>query len=146
MFPILRNNNLARRLRFGEPLGSWARLMEDFLDDLRPWEPPVQGRLDLYEDDKNLYVEAELPGFQREEIDVTLEERLLQLGAEHKQEQEQKKENYYLQERSHGRWFRTVQLPANVQTDKVQASFQDGVLKITLEKQAQKQTRRIEVK
>jgi len=144
MLPILRNHGL-RFVRPGETFGSLTRLLDDFLPDIQPpWRHT--GNLDVYEDDKNLYVEAELPGFDKDQIELTLEDGILHLKAEQKDEKEDKQENYFIRERRQSNWARSIHLPVAVQEDEVAATYQDGVLKVTLAKQVEKQTHRIEIK
>ena len=143
MLPILRNHGL-RCVRPGETFGSLTRLLDDFLPEIQL--KGHSGNLDVYEDDKNLYVDAELPGFTKDQIELTLEDGILHLKAEQQDEKEDKQENYYIRERRRANWARSIQLPVSVQEDEVVATYQDGVLKVTLAKQAEKQTHRITVK
>jgi HSP20 family protein len=143
MLPILRNHGL-RCARPDETFGSLTRLLDDFLPDMLSWRHA--GNLDVYEDDKNLYVEAELPGFNKDQIELTLDDGILHLKAEQKDEKEDKQENYFIRERRQANWARSIQLPVAVQEDEVAANYQDGVLKVTLAKKVEKQTHRIEVK
>jgi len=143
MLPILRNHGL-RCVRSGEPFGSLTRLLDEFVRDVQPWRHT--GNLDLYEDDKNLYVEAELAGFHKDQIELTLEDGVLHLKAEQQEEKEDRQETYYIRERRQGKWSRSIQLPVAVQEDNIAATYQDGVLKVSLAKQTEKQTHRIEVK
>ena len=143
MLPILRNHGL-RCVRPGETFGSLTRLLDDFLPEIQL--KGHSGNLDVYEDDKNLYVDAELPGFTKDQIELILEDGILHLKAEQQDEKEDKQENYYIRERRRANWARSIQLPVSVQEDEVVATYQDGVLKVTLAKQAEKQTHRITVK
>ena len=93
-----------------------------------------------------MYVEAELPRMYKDQIELTLEDGILHLKAEQKDEKEDKQENYYIRERRQANWSRSIQLPVAVQDDAVNATYQDGVLKVALAKQVEKQTHRIEVK
>ena len=125
------------------------RAFGDFFDDC--CQPTAQaqkndfGSLDVYEDATSLHVDAELPGFNQDQIDLTLEEGVLQISAERDVETEDKENNYHLRERRSGKWSRSIQLPVSVQDDKVTASYNDGVLKVTLEKQQAQQTRKIKI-
>ena len=143
MLPILRNHGF-RCVQPGETFGSLTRLLDEFLPDVQPRRH--KGTLDVYEDEKNLYVEAELAGFTKDQIELTLEDGVLHLKAEQKAENEDKQATYYIRERRQGKWSRSIQLPVAVQEDNITASYQDGVLKVTLAKEAEKQTHRIEVK
>lgn len=143
MLPIIRNNH-TRSLRGADYFRPLIRWFDDFFDEATTtshW-----GNIDVYEDDKNLYVEAELPGFKRDQISLTLQDGLLHLEARRDDKTEEKKENYYVRERRQGKWARSIQLPEIVQEDKVEATYNDGVLKITLEKQPERKVHKIEVK
>ena len=143
MLPIIREHRI-RKLGPNDHFHLLPRLWENIFDNISPLMVP--GNLDVYEDEKNLYVEAELPGYQRDQIELTLEDGLLSLSAERSSKEEKNNENYYVRERAEGKWSRTVQLPVAVQEDKIKAVFKDGVLNITMEKQSQPKAHKIEVK
>ena len=147
MLPIIKTRNW-RPLRTRSP---WSSL-EGLLDDLWPNLPSAMtgvnnlGNIDLHEDDKHLYLTVELPGFQRDQIEVVLEDGVLHLQAERSEDRQNDDDHYYLRERSFGKWGRSIRLPVAVQQEKIDAGFTDGVLKITLEKRDQKRSRKIEIK
>src|SRR5207244_3770271 len=92
--------------------------------------------VDVREDADHLYVEAELPGYKKDEVDLTLENQTLTISAEHKEEQKegQEKGDYLLRERRYSRFLRSFTLPPTVDDQKVDAKLNDGVLTITLNK------------
>jgi HSP20 family protein len=94
------------------------------------WMPTV----DVSENDAEMIVRAELPGMKQEDIDVNLQDNILTLSGEKKQDEKVEKENYHRIERSYGSFTRSFTLPENVKADDVKASFKDGVLSITLPK------------
>lgn len=96
------------------------------------WAPA----LDVYEKDNQLIVEAELPGIPREAVKVSCTDQTLTIQGETKKETEEKREGYHRAERRYGSFFRTVPLPEPVEFEKAKAQFRDGVLQITLPKQA----------
>ena len=100
--------------------------------------------VDIREDADHLYVEAELPGFRKEEIDVTLENQTLTISAERKEEQEAKG-GMLLNERRYTRFLRSFTLPPTVDDQQVDAKLADGVLKITLNKREETKPRKISV-
>ena len=104
------------------------------------------GNLDLYEDEQNIFIEVELPGFKRSDVEVTLKEGILYLQAKRSNGPPDKQANYYIRERLGGQWSREVQLPMAVNEDKVQATFKEGILKITIEKQQKPKPQKIEIK
>jgi HSP20 family protein len=91
-------------------------------------------RVDVAETDNEIVVSAELPGLDDEDIDVSLSRGMLTISGEKKQEKEKKGRSYYHVERTYGSFQRSVALPSNVDTSKVDAVFRKGVLTITLPK------------
>lgn len=140
MLPVIRKIHLDR-----DPFRAFGDFFDDCCNTVAHSQPYRVSNLDVYEDEKNLTVEAELPGFNQDQIDVTLEEGVLQITAEREEETESKEDNFYLRERRSGKWSRSIRLPVVVQDDKVTATYKDGVLKITLEKQETLQTRKIKI-
>ncbi|NJO32321.1 MAG: Hsp20/alpha crystallin family protein [Rhodospirillales bacterium] len=104
--------------------------------------------LDVRENATTITVEAELPGVEEKDISVTLSNGILSIKGEKKQDKEEKAENYYLAERSYGAFERSLQLPDSVDETKVDAKFDNGVLKITATKrpEAVKAQRKIEIR
>lgn len=110
-------------------------------DLLAGWTPAV----DVLEDKDKLTVKAELPGFKREDINVTLHEDSLILSGERRVEEEQKQGEFYRCERYYGKFHRLVSLPSSVDAEKIEAKYQDGVLSITLPKTEKARGKKIEV-
>jgi HSP20 family molecular chaperone IbpA len=95
-----------------------------------------------------MYVEAELPGYKKDEVDITLENQTLTISAEHKSEKTEGEENkgdWLLRERRYSRFLRSFNLPPTVDDQKVDAKLNDGVLTITLNKREETKPRRISV-
>lgn len=91
-------------------------------------------KMDVWEDDKHLYFEAEIPGMSKKDIKISLEDNILTIKGERNQEKESKNKNYIRQERTYGSFQRSFTLPSEVNPDKIDARFDDGVLKISIEK------------
>jgi HSP20 family protein len=108
----------------------------------RRWMPAV----DIRETDEALVLSAELPGMTKEDVQITLENQVLTLSGERKFEKEAKGENYHRIERSYGAFNRSFTLPTHVKTDKVDASFENGVLSVTLPKMEESKPRRISIR
>ncbi len=108
----------------------------------RGWLPPV----DIRETDEALTLHAEIPGLTKDDVNITLENNVLTISGERKFEKDAKKDNYHRIERAYGAFSRSFSLPANVRTDQVRASFQDGVLTVSLPKAEEAKPRRIEIK
>jgi len=102
---------------------------------------------DIWEDEKHVYVEAELPGFDRKEIDVTLHDDRLTISAQKEDVKEEKEKNYYRSERYRGRYHREISLPSTVNSSaEPKAEFKNGVLNIAMEKKEEAKGREIKVK
>lgn len=102
--------------------------------------------VDLYDDKDQVVVKAELPGMTKDEIEIDISDHQLTLKGEKKKEEEIKEENYYRSERSYGSFTRVLDLPAEVQNDKVHASYKNGVLEIRLPKTEEAKKKEIKVK
>jgi HSP20 family protein len=102
--------------------------------------------VDVREDADHIYVEADLPGFNKEEVDITLENSTLTILAEHKAEKSgEKTGDFLLNERRYTRFMRSFTLPPTVDEQSVQANLKDGVLKITLNKREETKPHKIKV-
>lgn len=104
--------------------------------------------MDVRETDKEFVIEAELPGVDGKDVSCTLQNGILTLKGEKKNEREEKKDSYYLHERSFGSFQRSLRLPDTADEGKVDAKFINGVLKIAIQKRADaiKPERKIEIK
>ena len=101
--------------------------------------------VDIREDGDSLVVEAELPGFKKEEVDITLENQTLTISAERKEEhKEEQKGEYLLNERRYSRFLRSFTLPT-VDEKSVQAKLEDGALTVALNKREETKPRKIAV-
>ncbi len=105
-------------------------------------------RVDVTETDKEIKVEAELPGMDEDDINVTFDRDVLTISGEKKAEKEEKHKNYYHMERHYGSFHRAIPMPVEIDADKIDAKFKKGVLTITLPKtkEAQASAKRIAVK
>ena len=90
--------------------------------------------IDVRETETELVIEAELPGLEEKDVNVTLNNGVLTLKGEKKSERQEKKDDYHLTERSYGSFERSFRLPETVDPDKVTATFDKGVLKVALAK------------
>jgi HSP20 family protein len=102
--------------------------------------------LDVAETKNEIVVKAEVPGLESKDIDISLSDGLLTIKGEKKQEREEKEENYHLVERSYGSFTRSIRLPNEVQSDKINASYKNGVLKIVLPKSEEAKKKEIKIK
>lgn len=102
--------------------------------------------LDVVENEDAFVVKATLPGLKPEDIDISIEDDVLTIKAEHGEEHEESEETYLLRERRYGAFHRTVRLPSGVNGAEASAEVQDGVLTLTLPKREEFKPRQIEVK
>jgi HSP20 family protein len=123
------------------PFGNLRKEMDRLLDRFGDWElPELPGMadwspsLDLAETKDGFAVKVEIPGMEPGDIHVALDNQMLTIKGEKKQEKESKDEHYYRMERSYGAFARTVRLPAAVDGSKVTAGFKNGVLTVALPK------------
>jgi len=125
------------------------RLFEDaFVRPSRLW-PELVGEepaLDVYQTDKNVVVKASLPGIKPEEVDISVTGDVLTIKGEHKEEEEEKKADYFRRERRYGAFHRSMALPVSVKAEKAEATFENGVLTITLPKTEEVKPKQIKVK
>jgi HSP20 family protein len=113
-------------------------LFNDFIDRLpfpresaqQIWNPEV----DVREMDNEIIVEAEIPGMEQKDIDVSIKDNVLTLKGEKKMEKEEKEANYHRVERTYGSFVRSLMLPSKVSADKATAKYKNGVIKITVPK------------
>jgi HSP20 family protein len=91
-------------------------------------------RIDISDDEKNVYVEAEIPGVNKDDLKITLKDNILTLKGEKKIEKEKKDKNYYRSERCYGSFQRSFTLPVDVDSNKIDAKYNDGTLTLKMEK------------
>lgn len=137
--------------RYADPFQEMRSEMEKLFDSFlgRGWgrmpalfrgEPaggPVVPTMDIRESGSELVVEAELPGLEDKDVSVTLRDGVLTIKGEKKSEREEKEQDFHLTERSYGRFERSFRLPDTIDEEKIAASFDKGVLKVTLPKRAE---------
>jgi HSP20 family protein len=109
---------------------------------LATWAPAC----DIYENNNEIVVKAELPEVKREDVRVSIENNVLTIHGERKFSEETKKENYHRVERNYGEFTRSFSLPNFVDTSKVNAEFKDGILRVTLAKREEAKPKQVEVK
>ena len=125
--------------------------MEEFLEDFPPrrwmetfeplgWKWPVgidyerAFRLDIVDRDKELMVRAELPGVEKDDVEVTISGDRLMIEAEREFEEEDEKDDFYRHELGYGKLMRTVALPVEVDAENIHAELKEGILTVTLPK------------
>lgn len=108
------------------------------------WAPQI----DVIERGDKLVVRADLPGLRKEDVDIDVQDDVLTIQGERREEFEDTREGVFVSERTFGRFFRSIPLPEGVKADDVNAKFNDGVLEITMPKPKQegRRGRRIEIR
>ena len=105
------------------------------------WAPAIE----VFEKEDKFVVKAELPGMTEEDIDISVVGDTLTIKGERKAESEVKEEDYYCCERSYGSFSRSIAVPSNVDAKKIEASYEDGVLEVSLPKAPEVKPKKIAV-
>ena len=140
---------------FWDPLSEMNRMFDDMFggpargpegrqrgQQLTEWAPAV----DVLQRDGDLVVRAELPGVRPEDVDITVQERVLTISGQRREEQEEQRGGYYVKERRSGSFSRSMTLPEGVNEDSIRARYENGVLEVTIEGAAAvREPRRIQV-
>ena len=143
----------------GDPFHTLHREMNRLFDDaMRGGAVPPGGQggaqggallaphMDVSETDKEVHIQAELPGVKEGDIEVSLNDDVLTIRAEKQQQRREERQGMHFSERAYGTFQRSLRLPFPVSQDQVQAHFENGVLSVTLPKaQPQERSRRIQV-
>jgi len=139
--PFREMEEMERRINdvFGRPLlpAIWRRTPVEEIG----WAPAIE----MFEKDDKFMVKAELPGMKEEDIDVSVVGDTLTIKGERKAESEVKEEDYYCCERSYGSFTRSITLPSSVDAKNIEASYENGVLEISLPKAAEVKPKKITV-
>ncbi|MDM8000875.1 MAG: Hsp20/alpha crystallin family protein [Dehalococcoidia bacterium] len=135
-------------LRIDPILEEFERVLGDVW---APWKPVmITGGLgvdwDVHETKDELVIRADLPGVAKEDVRVTLEEGVLKIEAEKKEEKTEDGQTWYVRERRFGKYFRMMELPFRVEADRISATLDKGVLEIRLPKAEEAKPKQIEVK
>ena len=130
-----------------EPLRNIERLHEriqQYFDDFSSFgfnfnlSESFSPKIDISEDNETVNVVAEIPGVKKENIKITVQDNILTLEGEKKKEESKKESNFFRTERTYGSFKRSFTLPSDVDTDKVDAKFENGILHVRLKKFVQK--------
>jgi HSP20 family protein len=150
-----RGSSLARHQAF-DPFFTFRQEMDRLLDDfIMPGDRgrgaqsgALQPSIELMENDKAYCVCVELPGLEMKDVQVDLSDNVLSISGEKRSEREKNENGVKYSERAFGQFERRIPLEAEIDADKVEAAFKNGVLNVRLPKnpKAQEKTRRIEVK
>ncbi len=122
-------------------------LFGSIMPRLRAETEVISPAVDIYEEGDDLVVKAELPGINKEDIEVKVTDDYITISGEKKKEEKVEKKDYYRYERSYGSFSRTFRLPVDVQTEKAKAKFENGVLEIRIPKteEAKKKEKKLQI-
>jgi len=127
-----------RGREFHDPQSEVHRLFDEMLGDVGRTSGRQQGAqpmqwaptLDVLHEDGDLLIRAELPGVKREDVEITLHERVLTISGERRAEEQREGSGYYVRERRHGSFRRSLVLPHEVEEGEISARFEAGVLEV----------------
>lgn len=128
-----------------------SRLFEELPDYLESSNMPSTGEMaqvpyvDIIDRDTDIIVTADLPGVNKDDIKIAVRDNTLEISAEKKDAQEHQEEGYLRRERGYTRFYRAIRMPAPVDESKARASFNNGVLEITLPKTTTKKSNNIPI-
>jgi HSP20 family protein len=127
---------------------AFDRFFEDPFTRRGEWIATLRGvpALDMYDVNGSIAVDIALPGVKPEEVEVNIVGNTLTVKGEHKSNEEVNEKDYYRHEVHYGSIMRSIDLPTYVDTDKVEATFENGILKIVVPKMPEAQPKRIEIK
>ena len=126
------------------------RLFEDTA--VNPWHftrlalDGAEAPIDMYHTDESVVVKASIPGVEPEDVDISITGDTLTIKGETKSEEEVKEEHYFRKERRYGAFSRSILLPTSLKTDKAEATFDNGVLTLTIPKAEEQKPKQIKVK
>jgi HSP20 family protein len=123
------DNFISPTVRGDEALSVWG------------WNPVV----DIYENEENIVITAELPGVDKKDMTVDVKGRVLTLKGERSTDNEVKEDNYYRQERCYGKFERCFTLPVEIAPEKIKADYKDGVLKIDIPKTEESKPKQVSI-
>lgn len=122
--------------RFGALSQRWTENSEIY-----GWEPAVE----IYDNDKEFVLKAELPGISEKDVHVSMDEGVLTITGERKEEKEVKKDKFYRTERFYGSFSRSFVLPPSVDAEAIKATFTDGVMKLSMPKRETAKPKEIKI-
>ncbi len=126
------------------------RMFDDFFrsdrDESSLFAPTWRPAVDIVEEDNAYVAKVELPGINKDDVKITMQDNVLTIRGEKKEEKKGKEENLHRVERYYGSFQRSFTLPTSVKSDKIEAEYKDGILTITMPKAEEAKPKQIEVK
>lgn len=136
LFPSIREQMDRMSRMFDELLGT------EEMGTLAMWSPP----LDIAETDDKVIVTADLPGIKPDNLDISVSENMLTMRGEKEEEREEEGRYSHFRERRYGSFSRSIELPSDVDSERVNATYRNGVLKIEMQKLPERARKKISVK
>ncbi|MCW8797283.1 MAG: Hsp20/alpha crystallin family protein [Chlorobium sp.] len=139
---------MALRLYGRDPLKMFENVFNDTVSPFVTSMVAPSFKVDVSEDEKAIYIDADMPGMNKEDVKISMDEDVLTITAERKHEEEEKKKDYHRVERSYGSMSRSFSLGENVDLDNVDATYENGELRVVVMKKepTEKKAKEITVK
>jgi len=129
-----------RMLDLASPLFPLSR--RAIAGEAEAWAPPIE----VYEEKDKYVIKADLPGLDKEDIDVAVSKNVLTIKGERKAEKERQEKDYYYCERYYGNFLRSISLPGSIDAAKIAATYKDGILSLELPKAEEEKEKKIDIK
>jgi len=113
-------------------------LLNSFPEFNSEYEESFNPKIDISEDEKNIYVDSELPGIKKNDIKISLNDNILTISGEKKSERNENNISFFRTERTYGSFSRSFTIPGEINPDTIDAKFEDGILKMVIEKLKEK--------
>jgi HSP20 family protein len=142
--PIVRWDPFNDLVQLRDEIGRWFEGPERSKIEKKTgaWSPSV----DIKETESDITVKADLPGLNKEDIDISIDNDMLVIKGERKLEKEEKDKDYIRMERSYGSFYRSFTIGVPVKEDEIKASYKNGILEITVPKAEVKKAKKVEIK
>ncbi len=125
-----------------ETFGEFGQFEQRIGSQIGTWKPAIE----LFEKDGNLLLRAELPGLEKDDINIEISNNSLILSGDIKEKEEEKGQNYYKSELRYGKFLRNINLPLDINKEKIKASFKNGILTIDMPKTEEEKQKKLKIK
>ncbi|MGB9561804.1 MAG: Hsp20/alpha crystallin family protein [bacterium] len=142
------------RFRPAKEISKMFRMMDEMMQDFARWGFPsiaereeyfIYPPIDVLEDEKELVIKAEIPGVEKENIKVLVDNNMLTISGEKRAEKAEEGKNFYSVERRFGSFKRVITLPSTIDPDNIKATYKDGVLTVVLPKKEEARAKEIKI-
>lgn len=124
---------------------SWEKELERFFDVFSDNETHFAPACEIHDEEKMYTISLDIPGLRQEDIEIEVKDNHLHITGERKTEKKTEKNNVLRSERRYGKFSRVFSLPQNVNSDAIEASFENGVLEVALPKEEKSQSKKIQI-